>query len=64
MIQRKRRRFRHHPNGRGQRSPINGYMQKRQRSNSFSNIQTGNNFRTTQSAEKLLEKYKFPRLLF
>ena len=57
MIQRKRRRFRHHPNGRDQRSHMNGYMQTRQRSNSFSNIPTRNNFRTTQSAEKLLEKY-------
>ena len=32
-------------------------MQARSRSNSFSNDQTRNNFRPTQNAEKLLEKY-------
>ena len=57
MFQRKPRRFRHHRNGRGPLSHGNGSMQSRLRSNSFSNSQTRNNFRPTQSAEKLLEKY-------
>ena len=35
----------------------NGSVQTGLRSHSFSNSQTRNNFRTTQSAEKLLEKY-------
>ena len=57
MFQRKPRRFRRHRNGRGPLSHGNGGMQSRLRSNSFSNNQTRNNFRPTQSAEKLLEKY-------
>ncbi len=57
MFQRKPRRFRHRSNGRGHSSHANGYMQARLRSNSFSNTQTRNNFRQTQSAEKLFEKY-------
>ena len=57
MFQRNRRGFRHRSNGRSRSSQENGYMQARSRSNSFSNNQTGNNFRPTQSAEKLLEKY-------
>ena len=57
MFQRKPRRFRRHRNGRGPLSHGNGSMQSRLRSNSFSNSQTRNNFRSTQSAEKLLEKY-------
>ena len=57
MFQRKRRKFRHHSNGRGRLSHENGYMQARPRTNSFSNSQTRNNFRHTQSAERLLEKY-------
>ena len=57
MFQRNRRGFRRHPNGRGRSSQENGYMQTRSRSNSFSNNQTRNNFRPTQNAEKLLEKY-------
>ena len=57
MFQRNRRGFRRRSNGRGRSSHENGYMQARPRSNSFSNIQTRNNFRQTQSAEKLLEKY-------
>jgi len=57
MFQRKRRKFRHHSNGRGRSSRENGYMQVRPRSNSFSNSQTRNNFRHTQSAERLFEKY-------
>jgi len=57
MFQRKPRGFRRHSNGRGRGSHENGYMQARQRSNPFSNNQTRNNFRPTQSAEKLFEKY-------
>ena len=57
MFQRNRRGFRHRSNGRNRSSQENGYMQARSRSNSFSNNQTRNNFRPTQSAEKLLEKY-------
>ena len=57
MFERKPRRFRHRPNGRGHSSRENGFMQARPRSNSFLNIQTRNNFRQTQSAEKLFEKY-------
>ena len=57
MFQRDRRGFRRRSTGRGRSSRENGYMQARSRSNSFSNNQTRNNFRTTQSAEKLLEKY-------
>ena len=57
MFQRNQRGFRRRSNGRGRSSHENGYMQARPRSNSFSNSQTRNNFRTTQSAEKLLEKY-------
>jgi len=57
MFQRNRRGFRRRSNGRGRSSQENGYMQVRSRSNSFSNNQTRNNFRPTQSAEKLLEKY-------
>ena len=57
MFQRKPRRFRSRSNGRGRSSQENGYMQARSRSNSFSNNQPRNNFRQTQSAEKLLEKY-------
>ena len=55
MFQRKPRRFRHRSNGRGHRS--HGLAQTGIRSNSFSNGQTRNNFRTTLSAEKLFEKY-------
>ena len=57
MFQRKRRKFRHHSNGRGRSSRENGYMQVRPRSNLFPSIQTRSNFRQTQSAEKLFEKY-------
>ena len=57
MFQRNQRGFRRRSNGRGRSSRENGYMQARSRSNSFSNNQTRNNFRPTQSAEKLLEKY-------
>ena len=57
MFQRKPRRFRRRSNGRGHSPHSNGYSHNRPRPNSFSNNQTRNNFRHTQSAEKLLEKY-------
>ena len=57
MFQRKPRRFRHRSNGRGYQSHRNGHGQTRQRSDSFPNGQTRNNFRTTLSVEKLFEKY-------
>ena len=57
MFQRNRRGFRRRSNGRSRSSQENGYMQARPRSNSFSNNPARNNFRSTQSAEKLLEKY-------
>ena len=57
MFQRKPRRFRRHSNGRGQPSHGNGYGHGRPRPGSFLNSQTRNNFRTGESAEKLLEKY-------
>ena len=57
MFQRKPRRFRRRSNGRGQSSHSNGYGHNRPRNSGYSNNQTRNNFRTGQSAEKLLEKY-------
>ena len=57
MFRRKPRKFRYRQNGRDRSSRENGFMQGRPRSNSFSSIQTRNNFRQTQSAEKLFEKY-------
>ncbi len=63
MFHRKSRKFRRRPNGRGHLSHINGlpriddHAQKRMGFNSFSNSQTRNNFRSTQSPERLLEKY-------
>ena len=57
MFQRRPRRFRRRSNGRGHLSPENGYMPARSRSNSFSNSHARNNFRPTQSVEKLFEKY-------
>ena len=57
MYQHKPRRFRRHSNGRGHQLRDNGDRQARLRSNSFSNSQTRNHFRTPQSAEKLFEKY-------
>ena len=55
MFQRKR--FRHRPKTRGYQRHSNGNGQMRLRSDSFSNDYRKNNFRPTQSAEKLLEKY-------
>ena len=57
MYQHRPRRFRRRSNGRDHSSHENGYMQARPRSNSFLNNQIRNNFRQTQSAEKLFEKY-------
>ena len=55
MFQRKR--FRPRPKNRGYQRHSNGNGQMRLRSDSFSNDHRKNNFRPTQSAEKLLEKY-------
>ena len=57
MFQRKSRRFRNRSNGRGHLSHKNGHVHGRLRPNLFSNNHTRNNFRPTQSAEKLFEKY-------
>ena len=57
MFQRKPRRFRHRSNGRDRVRHGNGHTRTGLRSNSFSNNQTRNSFRTTLSPEKLLEKY-------
>ena len=57
MYQNRPRRFRRHSNGRNHQLRDNGGTQARLRSNSFSNNQTRNHFRTPQSAEKLFEKY-------
>ena len=56
MYQRRPKRFRRHSNGRNRQTHANGDMQ-RLRSDSFSNDQTRNRFRPTQSAERLFEKY-------
>ena len=55
MFQRKR--FRPRSKNRGYQRHSNGNGQMRLRSDSFSNDHRKNNFRPTQSAEKLLEKY-------
>ncbi len=57
MYQNRPRRFRRRSNGRNHQLRNNGDTQTRLRSNSFSNSQTRNHFRTPQSAEKLFEKY-------
>ena len=57
MYQNRPRRFRRHSNGRNHQLRDNGDTQTGLRSNSFSNSQTRNHFRTPQSAEKLFEKY-------
>ena len=58
MYQNRPRRFiRRNTNGRKHQLHDNGGTQARLRSNSFSNSQTRNHFRTPQSAEKLFEKY-------
>ena len=57
MYQNRPRRFRRPSNGRNHQLRDNDGTQARLRSNSFSNSQTRNHFRTPQSAEKLFEKY-------
>ena len=57
MYQNRPRRFRRRSNGRNHQQRDNTDIQTRLRSNSFSNSQTRNHFRTPQSAEKLFEKY-------
>ena len=57
MYQNRPRRFRHRSNGRNHQQRDNAITPARLRSNSFSNSQTRNHFRTPQSAEKLFEKY-------
>ena len=55
MFQRKpTSRFRRRPNGRNHRPHGSGSLQ---RSNSFTNGQSRNNFKSSMSAEKMLEKY-------
>ena len=56
MYQNRPRRFRRRSNGRGYQAHGDSDVHARLRSNSFSNSQTRNHFRTPQSAEKLLEK--------
>ena len=57
MYQNRPRRFRRRSNGRSRPSRDNDDMKMRLRSDSFSNSQTSNRFRTSLSAEKLFEKY-------
>ena len=58
MYQNRPRRFRRRPtNGRGYQARGDSDVHARLRSDSFSNNQTRNHFRTPQSAEKLFEKY-------
>ena len=59
MFQRRPRsgRFRRNSNGRSRPAHTNGHSQIGLRSSSFSNSQPRNSFRSTQSAEKLLDKY-------
>ena len=57
MFQRKPRRFRHRSNDRSHSTHAGGNGHRRLNSDSFSNSQRNKNFRPTQSAEKLFEKY-------
>ena len=57
MFQRKPRRFRHRSIGRGRRRHSNGEGQTRIGPNAFLNDERRNNFRSTQSAEQLFQKY-------
>ena len=57
MFQRKPRRFRYRSNDRGHAPRGNSHSQIRPRTNNFSNNPNRNNFRQTQSAEKLFDKY-------
>jgi len=56
MYQRRPKKFRRHSNGRSRQMHGNGEMQ-RMRTDSYSNDQTRNRFRPSQSAERLFEKY-------
>ena len=59
MFQRRQRRFgRNRTSDRRHQSRINNNDQSRVRPHSFQNGHSRNQFRSTQSAEKLLEKYK------
>ena len=57
MYQHKPRRFKRRTDGRSRHPRGNGDLQARLGSNSFSNNPARNHFRTSQSAEKLFEKY-------
>ena len=57
MYQHRPRRFKRRSDGRSRQPRGNGSLQVRVGSNSFSNNPTRNNFRTSQSAEQLFEKY-------
>ena len=57
MFQRKPRRFRRRSNNNNQMLRGGSNMQTKQRFHTFSNDHNRNNFRTSLSAEKLLEKY-------
>ena len=57
MFQRKQKRFRRRSNDRNHMGRSNGISQSRLRTNSYTNGQSRNKFRTPLSAEKLFEKY-------
>ena len=57
MYQRKPKRFRRRSNERGFQHRGKNDMQARHRTNSFTNGHKRNHFHSTQSAEKLVEKY-------
>ena len=57
MFQRKPRRYRRRPDNNNQMLRGGSNIQTRQRFHTFSNDHNRNNFRTSLSAEKLLEKY-------
>ena len=57
MFQRKQKRFRRRSNDRNHMGRSNGISQSRLRTNSYTNGQSRNKYRTPLSAEKLFEKY-------
>ena len=57
MFQRKQKRFRRRQNSRNHLSRMNGVPQVSHRTNSFTNGQSRNNFRSLLSPEKSFEKY-------
>lgn len=57
MYQHKHRRFRYRSNGKSHQTRSNESAKARLGSGSFSNDRPKHNFRTQQSAEKLVEKY-------